>query len=75
MSVVETAVLGGATLVSNMSYGEFGNNAYLEPPTNDYTLEIQAGGTPVVAYDAPLPRSVCKARRSPCWPPGSWTRR
>ncbi|MCB9200272.1 MAG: DUF4397 domain-containing protein [Flavobacteriales bacterium] len=54
VSVVETAVLGGATLVSNMSYGEFGNNAYLEPPTNDYTLEIQAGGTPVVAYDAPL---------------------
>ena len=52
VNVNETAVLGGATLINGLSYGEFSN--YLEPPTNDYVLEITAGGTPVVSYQAPL---------------------
>ncbi|MCB0794699.1 MAG: DUF4397 domain-containing protein [Flavobacteriales bacterium] len=53
VDVVETAVLGGATLVSNLSYGDYAMD-YLEPPTNDYVLQINAGGNPVVAYQAPL---------------------
>ncbi|HMR27978.1 MAG TPA: DUF4397 domain-containing protein [Flavobacteriales bacterium] len=52
VNVNETAVLGGATLINGLSYGEFSN--YLEPPTDDYVLEITAGGTPVVSYQAPL---------------------
>ncbi len=52
VNVNETAVLGGATLINGLSYGEFSN--YLEPPTNNYVLQITAGGTPVVSYQAPL---------------------
>ncbi len=53
VDVAETAVLGGATLVDDLSYGEFAG--YLEVPTADYVLEVRtADGTPLVSYDAPL---------------------
>ncbi len=54
VQVAETAVLGGAVVVSPFSFGEFTPD-YLEVPAVDLTLEIQLpDGTPVVAYDAPL---------------------
>ena len=53
VDISETAVLGGATLVSGLSYGNY-SMGYLEPPTNDYTLLISSGGNPVASYDAPL---------------------
>ncbi|MBZ0206467.1 MAG: DUF4397 domain-containing protein [Flavobacteriales bacterium] len=53
VDVAETAVLGGATLVDDLSYGEFAG--YLEVPTGDYTLQVRmADGTPVASFDAPL---------------------
>ncbi|MEO7079899.1 MAG: T9SS type A sorting domain-containing protein, partial [Flavobacteriales bacterium] len=53
VDVAETAVLGGATLVDDISYGEFAG--YLEVPTADYVLQVRlADGTPVVSFDAPL---------------------
>lgn len=53
VDVAETAVLGGATLVDDLPYGEFAG--YLEVPTNDYTLEVRTSdGTPVASFDAPL---------------------
>jgi hypothetical protein len=53
VDVAETAVLSGATLVNDLTYGSFSD--YLEVPTVDYTLEVQTSdGTPVAAYDAPL---------------------
>jgi hypothetical protein len=54
VQVAETAVLGGAVVVSPFSFGEFTPD-YLEVPAVDLVLEIQlTDGTPVVAYDAPL---------------------
>lgn len=53
VDVGEIAVLGGATIVDDLAYGEF--DGYLEVPTDDYVLEVRlADGTPVVAYQAPL---------------------
>ncbi|MBL8003045.1 MAG: DUF4397 domain-containing protein [Flavobacteriales bacterium] len=53
VDVGETAVLGGATVVDDMAYGEFAG--YLEVPTDDYVLEVRlSDGTPVVSYQAPL---------------------
>lgn len=53
VDVAETAVLGGATLVDDLTYGSFAG--YLEVPTDDYVLEVRTSdGTPVVAYNAPL---------------------
>jgi len=53
VDVGETAVLGGATLVDDLSYAEF--DGYLEVPTNDYVLQVRlADGTPLVSYQAPL---------------------
>ncbi len=54
VSVAETAVLGGAILVSDLSYGEFPASGYLEVPTGDYVMQIQSGGSPLVSYSAPL---------------------
>ena len=39
VDVAETAVLGGATLVNDLSYGELAG--YLEVPTGDYTLGVR----------------------------------
>ncbi|HMC97618.1 MAG TPA: DUF4397 domain-containing protein, partial [Flavobacteriales bacterium] len=53
VDVGEMAVLGGATIVNDISYGEF--QGYLEIPTADYVLEVRTSdGTPIVAYQAPL---------------------
>ncbi len=53
VDVAETAVLGGTTLVDDLSYSEYAG--YLEVPTDDYTLEVRtADGTPVASFDAPL---------------------
>jgi hypothetical protein len=53
VDVAETAVLGGATLVDNLSYGEFAG--YLEVPTANYMLEVRtADGQPVASFAAPL---------------------
>ena len=52
VDVNETALLGGATLVNAIEYGEF--SSYLEPPTNDYVLQVTDGTTPLVSYQAPL---------------------
>lgn len=53
VDVAEIAVLGGATLVDDLPYGEFSD--YLEVPTTAYTLEVRtADGTPVASFDAPL---------------------
>jgi len=53
VDVGETAVLGGATVVDDLAYGEFAG--YLEVPTDDYVLEVRlSDGTPVVSYQAPL---------------------
>ncbi len=53
VQVAETAVLGGAVIVSPFSYGDFAG--YLEVPTADFVLEVQLpDGTPVAAYQAPL---------------------
>jgi hypothetical protein len=53
VDVGEIGVLGGATVVDDLAYGEF--DGYLEVPTNDYVLEVRlSDGTPVVAYQAPL---------------------
>ncbi|MCW5898722.1 MAG: DUF4397 domain-containing protein [Flavobacteriales bacterium] len=53
VQVAETALLGGALLVQDLSYGDF--DGYLEVPTNDYVLQVQLpDGTPVVSYQAPL---------------------
>jgi hypothetical protein len=51
--VAETAILAGATIVDDLSYGEF--QGYLEVPTLDFTLQVQtADGTPLLNYLAPL---------------------
>jgi hypothetical protein len=53
VDVAETAVLGGATIVNDLAYGEF--DGYLEVPTLDFTLQVQtADGTPLLNYLAPL---------------------
>lgn len=53
VDVAETAVLGGATLVDNLSYGSFAG--YLEVPTADYALQVQdENGNELVNYLAPL---------------------
>ncbi|MBL7965220.1 MAG: DUF4397 domain-containing protein [Flavobacteriales bacterium] len=53
VDVAELAVLGGATVVDDMDYGDF--VGYLNVPTVDLTLQVQlSDGTPVVTYDAPL---------------------
>jgi hypothetical protein len=53
VDVAETAVLAGATIVDDLSYGEF--QGYLEVPTLDFTLQVQtADGTPLLNYLAPL---------------------
>jgi hypothetical protein len=53
VDIGEIAVLGGATIVDDISYAEFAG--YLEVPTDDYVLEVRlSDGTPVVAYQAPL---------------------
>lgn len=52
VDVNETALLGGATLVNAIAYGEF--SSYLEPPTNDYVLQVTDGSTPLASYQAPL---------------------
>ncbi|MEO8591203.1 MAG: DUF4397 domain-containing protein [Flavobacteriales bacterium] len=53
VDVGETAVLAGATIVDDISYGEF--DGYLEIPAADYVLEVRTSdGTPIVAYQAPL---------------------
>ncbi len=53
VQVAETALLGGALLVTDLSYGDFAG--YLEVLTNDYVLQVQlTDGTPVVSYQAPL---------------------
>lgn len=53
VDVAETAVLGGATLVDDLPYGEFAG--YLEVPTANYTLEVRtADGQPVASFAAPL---------------------
>lgn len=53
VDVAETAVLGGATLVDDLAYGEF--NGYLEVATGDYALQVQdEQGAPLVNYQAPL---------------------
>lgn len=53
VDVGETTLLGGATVVDDLSYGEFAG--YLEVPAADYTLELRtADGTPLLSYAAPL---------------------
>jgi hypothetical protein len=54
VDVDELAVVNGQ-IIDALSYGQFHPN-YLELPTADYTLQIQAdaNGTAVAAYDAPL---------------------
>ncbi len=53
VDVGETAVLAGATIVDDISYGEF--DGYLEIPAADYVLEVRTSdGTPIIAYQAPL---------------------
>ncbi|MBL7982436.1 MAG: DUF4397 domain-containing protein [Flavobacteriales bacterium] len=53
VDVAEIAVLGGATIVNDLGYGEF--DGYLEVPTLDFTLQVQtADGTPLLNYLAPL---------------------
>lgn len=53
VDVGETALLGGATIVDDLSYGEFAG--YLEVPTADFILEVRtADGTPLLSYAAPL---------------------
>ena len=53
VDVAEIAVLGGATLVNDLSYGSFSD--YLEVPTANYVLQVQtADGTPVADFNAPL---------------------
>jgi hypothetical protein len=53
VDVVEVGV-GAGTIVDNASYGDF--TAYLELPTNDYTLDItdETGQVTVASYSAPL---------------------
>lgn len=51
VDVVETSIPAG-TIVPDLIYGEFAG--YLELAENDYVLQIQANGTPVVSYQAPL---------------------
>ncbi len=53
VDVVETSVPAG-TIVSDLSYGMFADEGYLELAENDYVLQIQANGSPVVSYQAPL---------------------
>lgn len=53
VDVAETAVLGGATLVDDLAYGEF--DGYLEVATGDYALQVQDDqGAPLLNYQAPL---------------------
>jgi len=53
VDVAETALLGGATIVDDLAYGEF--DGYLEVPTADYSLQVQdAQGNELVNYLAPL---------------------
>ncbi len=53
VDVAETAVLGGATVVNDLAYGNYTN--YLEVPAADYVLQVRtADGTPLVSYQAPL---------------------
>lgn len=53
VDVAEIAILGGATIVDDLSYGEF--QGYLEVPTLDFTLQVRtADGTPLLNYLAPL---------------------
>ena len=51
VQVVETG-LGAGVLINDISYTEFAG--YLELPTNDYVVQINAGGSGVAAYQAPL---------------------
>jgi hypothetical protein len=51
VDVVETGV-GAGTIVSDLSYTDF--QGYLELPTADYVLQINAGGAGVAAFAAPL---------------------
>jgi len=51
VDVVETGV-GAGTIVSDLSYTDF--QGYLELPTADYVLQINAGGSGVAAFGAPL---------------------
>ncbi|MFZ1331174.1 MAG: DUF4397 domain-containing protein [Flavobacteriales bacterium] len=51
VDVVETSVPAG-TIVDDISYGEFAG--YLELPEADYVLSVEAMGTSVVSYQAPL---------------------
>lgn len=53
VDVAEIAVLGGATLVNDLTYGSFSD--YLEVPTANYVLEVRTSdGAPVAAFHAPL---------------------
>lgn len=53
VDVAETALLGGATIVDDLAYGDF--DGYLEVPTADYALQVQdAQGNELVNYQAPL---------------------
>lgn len=53
VDVAELALLGGATIVDDLAYGDFAG--YLEVPTADYALQVRTSdGTPVVTYSAPL---------------------
>ncbi|MEZ4873890.1 MAG: DUF4397 domain-containing protein [Flavobacteriaceae bacterium] len=51
VDVVETGV-GAGLIVDDISYTEF--QGYLELPTADYVLQINAGGAGVAAFSAPL---------------------
>lgn len=55
VDVFESAV-AGATVVDDISYGEFNAAGYLELGTLNYTLNIQdeTGATTVASFDAPL---------------------
>ena len=51
VQVVETGA-GAGVLIDNISYTEFAG--YLELPTANYVVQINAGGAGVAAYQAPL---------------------
>lgn len=52
VDVDEVDVLN-TTLVPMISYGDF-SMGYVEAPTDDYTLDVKAGGSTVASYQAPL---------------------
>jgi hypothetical protein len=53
VDVAELALLAGATIVDDLSYGEF--DGYLSVGTEDYILQVQtANGSPVASFAAPL---------------------